>query len=303
MPKRFTVRSVSVCRPGYPGAGDDVDLDRLLRGGFRTLFSPWTLLLSGALGISPAILSPARAGEEEPIEKSTEQIEADVAAVREKYIASLAPPAAEQEGATAEGAAPGTPTNKYLKGELIEFQVLPENPKVKLWAVVPLETSPRRIFGVAEAKAPHIKTGGNVEESELQLLFRRVAFDVFGAFGLGVEENVQLELKRTFDLVSQEFEADGYDRNAKVGFEIRTKRTDAELECRSESDATPLRQKLLEIEELPALNQKIKDGELNMFVHDVYKAENSTLDPQKSVEVFIDTLVDYLNWLKSEGKI
>lgn len=281
MARQFKTQAVSAHRPGYPGAGDDVDLDVLLRGGLRSLFSPWTIVAAGALGLLSAVLPRgASAGEEEALLKPIEDIEKEVRAIREHYT--------DKEGVTTE----------YTQGERRGVVELASNPPILLWAVKQEVADMReKIVGKVAVSAPLDEA-----DSYLQALFREVAHKVFAAYDINVDTSVALE--RDGEGGERiEFEADGFNRNINVGFEIRSSRQDEPLDCLSAEESADRRKELLEAGELKTLDAMIGENQINLFVYDTEKSEDDFLDPAACVDAFIDSLVNYLNWLRTEGRL
>lgn len=287
MPKRFEVKRVRACRPGYPGRDQAVDIKRLLSGTLFRLFSPAAVAAAAVVGgIAAFATGGARAGEEEPLTKTQEQIDKDVADILESYLA----PAREAEPPAG---------GEFEKSKIVEQRVLSANPPVSILEQ-DLEDGIGRIVlrGARLAAAPRL-----LPDTEKQALYKKIALDVFKAYEVDVaaETNLQLTGAETGE-GEVEFIADGFDAAARVGFEIVAERQLEALCGGVPGDDSEPRAALLEEAEWAALDGAVKQGKVNMFV--MYMKDNYLqFNPEDEVRCFVDSLVSYLNWLKAEGKL
>lgn len=278
MKKTFKIQAQGSDRPGYPGKDADIDVRRLLNGTMGRLFSPWTLFTACALGITPMALHSAAAGDEEPSKKSQEQIDKEVVELIKKYTEDLPR---------------RTDTDMVGPGQTMEYKYLTANPAVKEWRVSQPECV-QEIDGDVMVAVP----GELSKKSEAYNALRQAAREMFEIYGLKVKEQASVSVAAKEGGVAVAFQADGYDPDARVGFEIRTP-----YEVHSAPKSEQEGEQLLEERELESLNEAVRRGEINMFVSVEDETTSEYGDPVDTLRCFIESLTDYLNWLKAEGKI
>lgn len=279
MKRGFRVQAVPRHAPGYPGKDEAIDVTQLLRGGFRSLFSPWTLLAAGAIGLLPVSLQRVNAGEEEPVKLIDADLERKVSAVIAKYV--------EEVRALNQG-------EEYTAGVAAEAKFLAANPSITYWQAAP-DTSVER--GEACAPVP----ASLDEESDWHARMRIAAKALFELYGVQVSDNTKVSLGEGEGGV--DFSADGYDEKHRVGFEIIDVDQYSLLYQEDPEALSVIKGALLESGELTALNKAIEDGSINMFVVSEGIDPFDTLDPAERLRCFMESVVTYLDWLKAEGKI
>lgn len=288
MPERFEIKRVRVCRPGYPGRDETVDIKRLLSGTLFRLFSPAAVAAAAVIGgIAAFATGGAQAGEEESLTKTQEQIDKEVAAILESYLASAR---------DAERRAGG---GEYEKSKVVEQRALPANPPVSILEADLADGVGRIVMrGARLAAAPRL-----LPDSEKQALYKKIALDVFKAYEVDVAAEMKLQLTEAETGVGDvEFIADGFDAKTRVGFEIVAERQLEALCGGIPGDDSEPRAALLEEAEWAALDGAVEQGKVNMFVM-YMKDSYLQFNPEDEIRCFVDSVVSYLNWLKAEGKL
>jgi hypothetical protein len=165
----------------------------------------------------------------------------------------------------------------YQRSGTAEAEVVPGSPKVTFPEIrISYGNSYVGVFDLARAK--------------------RVTRELFAAYG------VTLQPYR-FKKGGVEFEADGYDPERRIGFEILgSDRPPGGL-----SDKVPPREsdpaKLLDDAEAAKLKERVAAKQESLFLAPVEKYPNMDGDQYTPLRAYLKSALDWLEWLKREGRL
>jgi hypothetical protein len=259
-------------RPGYPRFVEVEDWESLIRASNGRLFRPETLLFAGILGTSlflavsgcaPAPVQEARA--DGPDEPAPgPPLKSPNAKVAE--IANRALGEVRKTGFW------------YPRSKVEQAAVVKGNPSVTIPKIpISFGNSHLGVFDTTRAK--------------------KITLELFAAYGL------KLEGSHRFQKGEVVFEADGYDPKAKIGFEIlKSDRAPGALESpppKPETDPA----KLLDDKETAALKQAVAGGQETFFLAPVEAYPNMDGDQYTPLRAYLQSVLDYLEWLKQQGRL
>lgn len=127
---------------------------------------------------------------------------------------------------------------------------------------------------------------------------RKVTADIFRAYGLDPQMGHQLKRE------GFEFKVDGYDPKAGVGFEI----VGSENPPRGFGRAAPPRPEVserhrLDPEEAKRVMSAVRSGELKLLMVPVDRYPNMDNDQYTPLAAYLRSVLDYLDWLKANGRL
>jgi len=167
---------------------------------------------------------------------------------------------------------------RYQRSETGEEEVVKGSPKVTFPKIrISYGNSYVGVFDLARAK--------------------QVTVELFAAYG------VRLEERHLFKKDGVEFEADGYDPKRKIGFELLgSDRPPGGL-----SEKVPPREsdpaKLLDDAETAKLKEQVAAKQESLFLAPVEKYPNMDGDQYTPLRAYLKSALDYLDWLKREGRL
>ena len=258
--------------PAYPRRLTADEIEQFLRPGLFRRFSPATMMAGAVIA---AALSGGCDGESDS--------------------ASAAAPG----GTGASGAGKSTRTDPQLRAkvEQIALEVLGPYRARMSWnddASLCLE---KRLSSNPPVKTPSIPISygnsyvGLFDTNAAKEATRRM----FAAYGIELEASVKVKGD------GFEFIADGYDPRRRVGFKLlvpggRTRLADNKPVAGPASE-------VLAAEELPALDEAVKSGTVNVFVADATDFPNMDGDQFTAMEYYLASVVDYLNWVHGDRTV
>ncbi|MCE9611946.1 MAG: hypothetical protein K8R23_17245 [Chthoniobacter sp.] len=126
---------------------------------------------------------------------------------------------------------------------------------------------------------------------------KEVTLKLFEAYGVKLESNFM------FKKEGVSFEADGYDPKKKVGFEIlgadRPPQGFSRQKPKVESDPA----KLLDDAETKSLKEAVAKGQESLFLVPAEKYPNMDNDQYTPLRAYLQSVLDYLDWLKLQGRL
>ena len=262
--KPFEVRPVPRdYDPGYPRFSEIDDWASLLEPGRSTLFPAQALAFAGLLGTC-LLLGEGRAVAQEQDPEVGPPLQS-----RNAEAAKIANEALERV----------RKSGFWYKGSKVEkLEVTKGSPAVTVPKIrISFGNSYVGVFDTARAK--------------------KATIDMFAAYGVDLESN------HRFAKGGVEFEADGYDPKRKVGFEILG------------SDRPPAgvdgvipppdgnRKRSLDDAETRALKDRVEKGEELLFLTPVVNYPNMDDDQYTPLRAYLQSALDYLDWLARQGKL
>lgn len=185
--------------------------------------------------------------------------------------------------------------DEYYDGVEEKIVEVEANPPLKTWSKAP-EGGPICVTpfspGIEDLEG----------ESEWRKRLLAAAVELFAVYGVDVSSGKQIVLGSGENEV--EFAVDGYDPERKIGFEVLDPNLSALAESEDEESSALARARLLEHRELQEMSAQISSGKINVFIGSYpERTPMANLDPAERFRCFMESVVEYLAWLKAEGKI
>ena len=273
----------------YPDHRSGVEARELIRLHIGRLFSPLTMMMAGALGYLAYLGngSAARAADEPVPARSAEDIAREVAVARSRYV---------QE---AETAAAG---RQFSASRRDDNPILSANPA--LVGVFPLAPEAgQEVLGKMCVPMPP----DQVVEPEKKKWLETIALEMFKIYGVELAVDAPVDLQDADGRLQRvDFQADGFDAVRRVGFEIlyREEQSSHAAHAEEHPEASRVAAKsLLTFDEMQPFNEWLNSKTVSFFAAYVDDYDRVELSPVEQAQAFIDSLVRYLDWLKSQGRI
>ena len=255
--------------PGYPSFLEVDDWEELVCLSSRRIFDPATLLFAGILGGAFFVSAAgASAPEVEPTKVKPPPMESPLKASNPKAVEIAQKALAEVQT-----------TGGYYKTHTIsQREVVKSNPQVTVPHI--------RIFygnsylGVFDTKRA-----------------KQATLAMFEAYG------VKLQPNQAFNKGGVQFQADGYNAEKKIGFEIMLPDKALGLSRPKPTDAPPPPAQALDEKEVKALGEMVAAKKESLFVAPAELYPNMDGDQYTPLRSYLQSVLDYLEWLKQQGRI
>lgn len=252
-------------QPRYPGCHEPVDLAPAV----RRWFSPVTLALAGLSGLCLPSLQNANGADDEEAARPTDK---QVQQVIDEYLKNYAQPDSEKMEIRLDpipGPITANPAVRRATETWKEPQPIGDN-MVELSGKV-----------IARVERPPL----DVEKA------RAAACELFKLYGVELKQDV------TVTDGSVKFEADGYNASAKIGFELiqtTVQHLYGEVE-NTDKDLVP--------GEYGELTQSVEKNKNNVLVIQDADLGASSISEYSAMKAFLQSVADYLEWLKKSGRL
>jgi len=152
-------------------------------------------------------------------------------------------------------------------------------------------------ISIAEAGENYAIKLGDIKSTSFHVSkVKEATKELFKLYGVKIKKD------QSYHKGDVEFEVDGYDKSKKIGFEFRySNKSYYDYDKGESKNATD--EQYLSAEEMKELNKQVKKGKANILVIPADQFQHTSKSRHILVKAYLQTVVDYLEWLRTEGKL